>query len=262
MEIIKTILSDGIGRKAVLILGAIIGFFILVKIVKALFARRPVDIRNISLNNRWVDRAFNDFAYDAVADDFHSKGRPLKTKKGQYRIDFLNAVDKEYAKITKQCCDGVLMCDDLCRYAERHYRRVRAKDLYRIIGDFMEHREDLVMENLDIFLSECGDITPEEFFEVKKVQKGDMVGVYVIHNESRDMYYVGQAKKLFFRINQHFTGHGNGDVYADYKYGDDFSIKIIRLTESGYSDIDQLEKDLIEKYDACVSGYNKTAGNS
>ena len=112
------------------------------------------------------------------------------------------------------------------------------------------------------FLNGVQDITPEEFFEIKKHQNGDVVGVYIIHNETNGRYYVGQAKKLFFRINQHFTGHGNGDVYADYKYGDDFAIKIIRLSESGYDDLDHLEKDMIKKYHAYSIGYNKTSGNN
>ena len=75
------------------------------------------------------------------------------------------------------------------------------------------------------------------------------------------MYYVGQAKKLFFRINQHFTGHGNGDVYADYKAGNSFKMMIIPLADSGYKDIDLLEKDMIKKYRAYECGYNKTKGN-
>lgn len=67
---------------------------------------------------------------------------------------------------------------------------------------------------------------------------------------------------MIFRINQHFTGHGNGDVYADYKYGDQFKIRAIRLVDSGYSDLDKLERDLIEKYEAYQLGYNKTKGNN
>ena len=62
-------------------------------------------------------------------------------------------------------------------------------------------------------------------------------------------------------MNQHFTGHGNGDVYADYKYGDSFLIKIVKLSSSGYSDLDALERDLIKKYNAYSAGYNKTSGN-
>ena len=51
-------------------------------------------------------------------------------------------------------------------------------------------------------------------------------------------------------------------MYADYKFGDDFSIKVIRLAESGYDDLDKLEKDMIKKYNAYSIGYNKTSGNN
>ena len=76
------------------------------------------------------------------------------------------------------------------------------------------------------------------------------------------MYYVGQAKKVLQRVTQHFTGHGNGDVYADYKYGDQFSIKTIAFNTSGYDSLDRLEKDTIEAYAAFSKGYNKNRGNS
>ena len=115
-------------------------------------------------------------------------------------------------------------------------------------------------------------MTPDEFFRRRNASLGgrggrhistaqDYVGVYVLYNESKNMYYVGQAKKVLQRVNAHFTGHGNGDVYADYKYGDSFKIKTISLVESGYSSIDQLERDTITAYNAFSKGYNKTRGN-
>lgn len=33
---------------------------------------------------------------------------------------------------------------------------------------------------------------------------------------------MGQGKAVLDRVNHHFSGRGNGDVYADYKYGDFF----------------------------------------
>lgn len=107
-------------------------------------------------------------------------------------------------------------------------------------------------------------ITPKEFFYIYKNRvknTGDYVGVYVLYNVDKDMYYVGQAKKLFHRINQHFTGRGNGDVYADYKYNSRFLINIMKLADSGYYDLDKFEKDMIKKYNAYNRGYNKTQGN-
>jgi len=106
-----------------------------------------------------------------------------------------------------------------------------------------------------------GAMTPEEFFELREKAEGDFVGVYILYNATKRLYYVGQAKRVLFRVNQHFTGHGNGDVYADYVYRNRFRIKLVKLTESGYEDLDALERDMIEAYHAFSIGYNKNAGN-
>ncbi len=123
---------------------------------------------------------------------------------------------------------------------------------------FYRHKQKELQKRIDI--SENG-LRPYDFFKLRQKTQGDVVGVYVLYNESKDKYYVGQAKRLYFRVNQHFTGHGNGDVYADYKYGDAFRIKLIKLTESGCDDLDELERRMIARYQAYDKGYNKTRGN-
>ena len=112
-------------------------------------------------------------------------------------------------------------------------------------------------------------LTPEEFFAVrgkiisdkKASAKYNFRGVYVIYNRTREMYYVGQAVKILDRVNNHFTGHGNGDVYADYKYGNKFEINLIPLKGSGCKTLNELERKAIETYNAYDKGYNKTRGN-
>lgn len=86
-------------------------------------------------------------------------------------------------------------------------------------------------------------------------------GVYILFNKTKNMYYVGQAQYIFDRVNGHFTGKGNGDVYADYKYGDEFIIKMISLEKSEYSSLNELERHTIMTYNAFSKGYNKTRGN-
>ena len=75
------------------------------------------------------------------------------------------------------------------------------------------------------------------------------------------MYYVGQSKDIISRVKQHFTGKGNGDVYADYKYGDLFEIGLLLLSHAGYRVLNDLERDLIDVFGAYERGYNKTRGN-
>lgn len=116
------------------------------------------------------------------------------------------------------------------------------------------------------------EMTPEEFIEMRKTTLGgrgrasialqhNFAGVYILYNKTKNMYYIGQAQAILNRVNAHFTGKGNGDVYADYKYGDKFTIRMIALNNSGYSTLNELERHIILTYDAFATGYNKTRGN-
>ena len=103
------------------------------------------------------------------------------------------------------------------------------------------------------------ELPAKEFLAMPAPQ--EFTGVYILHNVDKDMYYVGQSVRVPQRVRQHLTGHGNGDVYADYKYGDEFTVRTISLTGSGYLSIDDLDRDMIDAYDAYESGYNGTRGN-
>lgn len=111
-------------------------------------------------------------------------------------------------------------------------------------------------------LSSSG-VSSREFLNARGalVRNGDFTGIYVIHNLTKGMYYVGQSTRVVGRVSQHFSGRGNGDVYADYKYGDEFEISLVSLCESGYESLDALERDAIKAYDAYEHGYNRTRGN-
>lgn len=99
--------------------------------------------------------------------------------------------------------------------------------------------------------------------EYKKI-----VGCYIIHNRENDKYYVGQSKDVFKRLKQHFKGTSpNNIIFAEDYYSsnfqnkeDLFEIKIIPCSTK--DELDQTEKELIELYDAWISGYNGTSGNS
>ena len=127
-------------------------------------------------------------------------------------------------------------------------------------------------ETLEQLAAGTKAMTPEEFFELRNYSFGgqgrpkyaktkNFEGVYILHNKTKDLYYIGQAKKILDRVNNHFTGKGNGDVYADYKYGDKFVIRMIALEGSGFESLNELERNMIAKYDAVSKGYNKTKGN-
>ena len=95
----------------------------------------------------------------------------------------------------------------------------------------------------------------------KMLGDSEFTGVYILHNVTKGKYYVGQSIRVLSRINQHLTGHGNGDVYADFKYGDGFTVSTIPMQGSGYQSLNDLERDAISAYNAKDNGYNMTYGN-
>jgi hypothetical protein len=129
-----------------------------------------------------------------------------------------------------------------------------------------------IKEQIEGLADNTLEMTPEEFMKMRKISFGgrgrrsyaltqNFAGVYILYNKTKNMYYIGQAKQILNRVNSHFTGKGNGDVYADYKYGDEFTIKMISLENSGYKTLNELERNTIMTYNAFSKGYNKTRGN-
>lgn len=106
-------------------------------------------------------------------------------------------------------------------------------------------------------------ISADEFLAARPalLEQGDFTGIYVLHNRTQDSYYVGQSTRVVGRVAAHLTGHGNGDVYADYAYGDEFEVSAVSLAASGYESLDALERDAIDAYGAYERGYNRTRGN-
>lgn len=112
--------------------------------------------------------------------------------------------------------------------------------------------------------------TPNELFSLRRRKtKGgrslatpyNVPGVYVLQNHTKRRYYVGQGRRALDRIHAHFTGRGNGDIYADYKYGDNFTIRLIPLKSSRYKTLNDLERHTIDVFRAYDKGYNRTRGS-
>lgn len=104
-------------------------------------------------------------------------------------------------------------------------------------------------------------LTPDQVMS-GNVKFDDFSGVYVFRNISLGKCYVGQAKSVPKRLRQHLSGRGNGDVYADWKYGSKFEIITYRIQDSPFASLDEMERYYIEAYNAYENGYNKTHGNN
>lgn len=151
-------------------------------------------------------------------------------------------------------CITILLCALICGFvfylAFRKYKKInKAIDLLKENAIEMSAKEFLDIRNARIYGKR------------KPALAKNFEGVYILCNKTKNMYYVGQGKEVLNRVNSHLTGRGNGDVYADFKYGDEFTVSMIALENSGYDSLNSLEKDTISRYKAYYKGYNKTRGN-
>lgn len=114
--------------------------------------------------------------------------------------------------------------------------------------------------------------TSDEWLDLRKTltnyhnQYDDVKGIYIIHNTTKNKYYVGQSKNIGKRIfRQHFNAIENdvkNIIFAkDWYNNDDFKFKVIIYGDKE-TNLDNLEKEYIFKYDAFNNGYNKTGGNN
>ncbi len=120
-----------------------------------------------------------------------------------------------------------------------------------------------------------GDFITAEQFEINRtngalgypnISNSDTSGCYVIlifdvpvmdgNYEDYCHGYIGQSENVVFRVHSHLTGNGNGDVYADKRYGKHLYIKIITCP---VEELNSLEVKLIAAFD-WNRLYNKSKG--
>lgn len=199
---------------------------------------------------------------------------------------FLASKIKSDKKTIDELNDEVVRLDKLCEtteYAMNKNREVYGSERKALLA---EHKVDRVrlenykkrLDNIDeVRMNYYGEMdnldnlgremTPKEFLELRdKVSKTDsnlhdFTGIYILENKTVDKFYVGQSISLFRRAGAHFTGAGNKDIYEDYMNGEEWTIRLIALSDSGFKSINALEKHFIEYHHSTYNGYNKTIGN-
>lgn len=139
-------------------------------------------------------------------------------------------------------------------------RRIQFSRYKKEVKQFDQYIQGIVVNSTEI--------TPQELQHIRKGRNRsrysnqlNVPGAYVLYNYTTDMHYVGQSIRILDRVHQHFRGGGSPDVYTDYRYGHNFTIKMVPLIRSGFSNLNDLERYLIQAFNSFGRGYNKTRGN-
>jgi len=150
----------------------------------------------------------------------------------------------EYVRLQKQQAE-----------AEAELKALRKADLKQKLEVFKQTKEQLKDKLKDQIDQKAWK--PLESI-LRSADKGG-TGIYIVHNATKNKYYVGQAKQLYKRVRDHFIVE---DMARDYMAGDAMQVKFLTANEldADYR-LDHIEKTGIEIFDADKSGYNKTIGN-
>lgn len=88
-------------------------------------------------------------------------------------------------------------------------------------------------------------------------------GVYILHDEENgceDKYYVGQSININERLREH-SRENSSFIDKRLHETNNFTLRCIRLCDSGYSNLNALETAFIAYLKSYFCGYNKTRGN-
>lgn len=97
--------------------------------------------------------------------------------------------------------------------------------------------------------------------DIKIMKSVDFAGVYIINNQTKKICLIRKAGNVLKKIDRHFRGYECQEIYKDFKNRDQFSIRVIRLENSGFSNISELEKKILEDY-SYLNLYNDSSSKT
>lgn len=130
-------------------------------------------------------------------------------------------------------------------YSEAKKKAGMAAD---VLGRLISGEEEVPVEEfLEMYDLRMYDFESKQD-DIKFMKKWDFPGAYILHNCSRNTYHIGVSGSVLRKADREFRGYECQAVYEDWKEKDVFTIRIVRLEESGYNNIDLLFNDLVQKY--------------
>lgn len=140
-----------------------------------------------------------------------------------------------------------------------------------------EAREKAVYaRNLKAFLKQSDEMLLDKFFVVhsekdfmsklqQKTELSDITGIYIICNTIKRKVYIGKNNNAFDACWQVFRDKSVSRNYIatikdDFDEGDQMVVNFVRLRDTNYDTIDELESAYVERYNSIQDGYNSKLG--
>jgi len=105
-------------------------------------------------------------------------------------------------------------------------------------------KEAKIKKSVENFVKYSTELDVDVFLENRSsMQK--IKGIYILHNEKNDKYYVGQSRNdvIKGRLYDHLCGSGSPGVYEDYKKKHPFTVKVLPF----FDNLDDMESFYIKQ---------------
>ena len=77
--------------------------------------------------------------------------------------------------------------------------------------------------------------------DIKLVKTIDFAGVYILHNQTKNTFFIGKSTHVIKKVERQFRGFENKDIYNDFKNNNKYIIRFFRLVDSDFDSIDDFE---------------------
>lgn len=84
--------------------------------------------------------------------------------------------------------------------------------------------------------------------DIKLAKTIDFSGVYVLHNQTKNTFFIGKSTHVIKKVERQFRGFENKSIYDDFKNDNKFIIRLFRLIDSDFDSVDDLEKHIKNTY--------------
>lgn len=123
----------------------------------------------------------------------------------------------------------------------------------------------MVLETVNTLKDGAAEISAKDFLRVRRYKQGrkiimnqyDFEGVFILHNITKDKYYIGKSKNVLKRLGQILIGSGNEEIRNDFTQGNEIAIKATSLNASSCKTTSELEEIMLKEYSDGTVWYNK-----
>lgn len=123
----------------------------------------------------------------------------------------------------------------------------------------------MVLETVNTLKDGAAEISAKYFLRVRRYKQGrkiimnqyDFEGVFILHNITKDKYYIGKSKNVLKRLGQILIGSGNEEIRNDFNQGNEIAIKATSLNACGCKTASELEEKMLKDYSDDTIWYNK-----